>query len=265
MAGTTGRRPTALVTGASTGIGYELALLLARDGYRLVLVSRDPARLADAAARLTATVPGVEIESRAVDLADAGEIQQLCAFASELAPDVLINNAGFGIYGSFLTSDAAAEVEMIATNVTALTLLAKAVLPGMAARRSGRILNVASTASFAPGPFAAVYAASKAYVLSLSESLAEEMRGSGVTVTALCPGPTDTPFIARSSMGATRIFKGPVADAAGVARSGYVALMAGRPVEVAGWLNKLMVFAIRLAPRALVAQVSRRELTPPSK
>lgn len=255
-------RPCALVTGASTGIGFELARLLARDGYRLVLVSRDPARLDEAAARLRREWPETVIELRAVDLADADGMDELCEYAAHLGPDVLVNNAGFGGYGPFVTSQPSEEVAMIATNITALTMLAKAVLPGMLERGAGRILNVGSTASFAPGPFAAVYAATKAYVLSLSEALAEEVSGSGVTVTCLCPGPTETGFARRASMNSTRVFKGPVADAQSVARIGHDAMMAGRRVAVAGPVNKLLIFAIRLVPRSVVAWISRRELSP---
>ncbi|WP_029004347.1 SDR family NAD(P)-dependent oxidoreductase [Azorhizobium doebereinerae] len=254
-------RPCALVTGASTGIGYELALLLARDGHRLVLVSRDRERLESAAARLRAEVPGVAIETHPVDLADPDGLEEVCARAAHLAPDVLVNNAGFGGYGPFARTSPAEEAAMIATNVTALTMLAKAVLPGMLERSTGRILNVGSTASFAPGPFAAVYAATKAYVLSFSEALAEETRGSGVTVTALCPGPTHTRFAARASMGGTRVFRGPVAQAGEVARIGYDALQAGRSVVVVGRVNRLMLFAIRFTPRRIVALISRRELS----
>ncbi|WP_332119831.1 SDR family oxidoreductase [Azorhizobium caulinodans] len=261
-AATADSRPCALVTGASTGIGFELARLLARDGYRLLLVSRDPSRLDDAAAKLRAEWPDVELELRAVDLADADGMDELCEYAAHLGPDILVNNAGFGGYGPFVESRPSDEVAMIATNVTALTMLAKAVLPGMLKRKAGRILNVGSTASFAPGPFAAVYAATKAYVLSLSEALAEEVSGSGVTVTCLCPGPTETGFARRASMSSTRVFKGPVADAAGVARTGYEAMMAGRRLAVPGPVNKLLVFAIRLVPRSVVAFISRRELSP---
>ncbi|GGF49617.1 short-chain dehydrogenase [Azorhizobium oxalatiphilum] len=257
-------QPIALITGASTGIGYELALLLARDGYRLVLVSRDPARLEAAAVSLRREVPGAVVETRTADLADPEETHAACAFAAGLAPDILINNAGFGGYGPFARSSVAEEQAMIATNITALTLLAKAVLPAMLERGSGRMLNVGSTASFAPGPFSAVYAATKAYVLSLSEALSEETRGSGVTVTALCPGPTHTRFADRASIGGTRAFNGPIADARSVAAEGYAALMAGKPVVVTGLVNKLLIFGARLLPRTLVARISRRELTPPS-
>ncbi len=254
--------PWALVTGASSGIGFELARLLAHDGYNLVLVARDSERLEVAAASLRVGTGGrVTVDTRTVDLADADALDELAFFANNLAPDILVNNAGFGVYGPFARTGVAREVEMIATNVTALTVLAKAVLPAMLARGSGRILNVASTASFAPGPFAAVYAATKAYVLSLSEALAEEGRGTGVTVTALCPGPTRTAFARRAGMGQTRVFQGAIAEAGSVAQVGYAAMFAGRPVVVAGRLNKLLVFLVRLVPRQWVVKMSRREFS----
>lgn len=248
--------PLALVTGASSGIGLEFARLLARDGFRLILLARDNRRLA-AAARAIAPVPG-GIELMAVDLSDREAVEELCGHLAALELDVLINNAGFGAYGPFDEIDGALEADMIAANVTALTLITKAVLPGMVARGQGRIVNVASTAAFAPGPFAAVYSATKAYVLSLSEALAEELRDTRIRVTALCPGPTDTAFVERAGMGRTRVFKGPVASAKEVAEAGYAAMLAGRPVAVVGLANRLMTFAVRLAPRALVARLARR-------
>ncbi len=254
--------PLAIVTGASSGIGYELARLLAHDGYRLLLVARDPARLEAAAASLRAGNGGRRlIETHVVDLADPDGLDEMACFANTLCPDVLVNNAGFGGYGPFARTGIAREVEMISTNVTALTVLAKAVLPPMLERGSGRILNVGSTASFAPGPFAAVYAATKAYVLSFSEALSDETRGSGVTVTALCPGPTHTAFAARAGMGETKVFKSTIADAESVAQIGYAAMKAGKPVVVAGRFNKLLVFMVRLVPRSLVVQMSRRAFT----
>ncbi|QTL02339.1 SDR family NAD(P)-dependent oxidoreductase [Aquabacter sp. L1I39] len=248
--------PLALVTGASSGIGLEFARLLARDGFRLILLARDNRRLA-AAARAIAPVPG-GIELMAVDLSDREAVEDLCGRLAALELDVLVNNAGFGAYGPFDEIDGALEADMIAANVTALTLITKAVLPGMVARGQGRIVNVASTAAFAPGPFAAVYSATKAYVLSLSEALAEELRDTRIRVTALCPGPTDTAFVERAGMGRTRVFKGPVASAKMVAEAGYAAMLSGRPVAVVGLANRLMTFAVRFAPRALVARLARR-------
>lgn len=252
------RRPLAVVTGGNGGIGLAFAHELARDGHDLLITGRDTGRLDEAGRALAAA--GAKVETAAVDLADPQALADFAARLAALSPDILVNNAGFGGYGPFARTDAAHEMAMIATNVTALTLLTKAVLPGMLARGSGRILNVASTAAFAPGANSAVYGATKAYVLSLSEAIAEEVSGSGVSVTALCPGPVPTRFAARAGMSFTRIFKGPTLSAEEVARQGYVGLMAGHRLVVPGLSNKVLVFAVRLLPRSLVTRVSRRAL-----
>lgn len=247
----------ALVTGGSGGIGLEFARLLARDGFALILVARDPARLEEAARELR-TAGAAAVQVRVADLCDPAAVDRLAAEIARTELDVLVNNAGFGSYGPFVDADLAATEGMIATNIAALTLLTRAVLPGMLARGQGRIVQVASTAAFAPGPFAAVYAASKAYVLSFSEALSEELSETRIAVTALCPGPTHTGFAARAGMGATRVFRGPVADAQTVAEAGYRAMLAGKRVEVVGLANRLMTFAVRLAPRRFLARISRR-------
>ena len=251
-------RGTALVTGASSGIGHEFAALLARDGFDLVLVARDGARLA-ATARLLRENAGVSVAVLPCDLAASTAAERLVREIEErgIAVDLLVNNAGFNVYGPFARTDGAAELRMLQVHVVTLTHLTKLLLPGMLARRSGRILNVASTGSFAPGPNDAVYCASKAYVLSFSEALAEELRGSGVTVTALCPGPTDTEFAARAGMTGSLLFRGPRATPAAVARAGYRAMQRGRAVAIPGAANWLMVQALRFTPRALVARISR--------
>jgi short-subunit dehydrogenase len=169
-----------------------------------------------------------------------------------------VNNAGFGSLGRFqaLAPDTARNI--IQVNVAALTELTRLFLPGMIARRRGRILNVASTAAFAPGPLMAVYYATKAYVVSFSEALAEELRGSGVSVTVLCPGPTRTEFQAVAGMGSARLFRLPgVMDAAPVARAGYRGMMTGKRMVVPGWTNRGLPFVIRFSPRGVVARVSR--------
>ncbi|MFG1463652.1 SDR family NAD(P)-dependent oxidoreductase [Xanthobacter sp. DSM 24535] len=252
-----GEARLALVTGGNGGIGLEFARLLARDGFALILVARDAVRLEAAAAELRAGGAGA-VSIRAADLADPAAVAQLCREVERLELDVLVNNAGFGAYGPFVDADEALALAMIATNIAALTALTRAALPGMVARGQGRIVQVASTAAFAPGPFAAVYAASKAYVLSFSEALSEELSETRIAVTALCPGPTHTGFAARAGMGATRVFRAQVADAAAVAQAGYRAMLAGKRVEVVGPANRLMTFAVRLLPRGLIARVSRR-------
>jgi uncharacterized protein len=251
---------TALITGASSGIGLELAKLFARDGYDLVLVARRREKLATLGEELGRR-HGIRSRAIAADLADpaapAEVVRQLAAVP--VAVDVLVNNAGFGELGPFANIDLETERRMIQVNITALTDLTKLLLPAMLERRRGRILNVASTAGFAPGPLMAVYYATKAYVISLSEALAEELRGSGVSVTVLCPGPTLTEFQAVAHMETTRLFRlpGMVMDAGAVARAGYAGLMRGKRLVVPGLLNKVLPLVIRFSPRSVVVRVAR--------
>jgi uncharacterized protein len=172
--------------------------------------------------------------------------------------EVLVNNAGYGTSGPFATTELRTELDLLQVNVVALTHLTKLLLPAMLAAKRGRVLNVASTAAFQPGPFMAVYYASKAYVLSFSEALAEELSGSGVTVTTLCPGPVPTGFQARAGVDLTRLVRTPlVMDAAAVARAGYAGLMKGKRLVIPGLGNKLLVQSERLAPRRLVTKIAR--------
>ena len=246
-------RPLALVTGASSGIGAELAVELARAGHDLILTGRDAGRLAEAAARVLAA--GAAAETTVLDLDDGSSVEALVGAVGSRPLAVLVNNAGFGISGPFAEAQPARLAAMVALNITALTLLTRAFLPAMIGRGSGRILNVASTAAFQPCPGMAEYGATKAYVLSLSEAIAEEVAGTGVTVTALCPGATDTRFADRASMGASKLFR-KTSTASEVARTAVKALLGGRRVRIAGWRNAVMAFSIRLAPRTLVARIS---------
>ena len=200
-------RNTALITGASSGIGLELANLFARDGNDLVLVARSEGKLRQIASRLEGEF-GIATRVLAADLAKPHAAQELVMTLNvhKVTIDALVNNAGFGLAGPFVATDLDKELEMIQVNIVALTELTKLLLPGMVTRRSGRILNLASTAAFQPGPLMAVYYATKAYVLSFSEAIADELRDSGVTVTALCPGPTDTGFAAVASLESSRLF-----------------------------------------------------------
>lgn len=258
-------RPWALVTGASGGIGAELARLIAADGYHLVLVARSADALASLGRELEAA-HGTQALVIPLDLACRDAADRLVAELDRRAivPEVLVNDAGVGVYGPHATTPLEAELALLDLNVVTLTVLTKRLLPRLLARGSGRILNVASTAAFTPGPYLAVYYASKAYVLSYSEALGYELKGSGVTVTALCPGPTATGFQARAGMRSPTILGGLVraADAASVARAGYRGLKAGRPRVIPGLVNRLLVAALRVTPRALataaVASLSRR-------
>jgi hypothetical protein len=253
-------RPVALVTGASSGIGLDFARLLAEGGHDLVLVARSAGKLGELAREL-ADRHGAKTRVIAADLSDPGAVPRIAAELARagLEISVLVNNAGYGLFGKFTETDLTAELNMIALNITALTQLAKLVLPGMLARGEGRVLNVASTAAFQPGPLMAVYYASKAYVLSLSEALAEELDGTGVTITALCPGPTQSGFQAGAKMEESKLVKGKkLMTSEEVARIGYAAMMKGKRVVIPGAKNRLMAQSVRFMPRKTVTRIVKR-------
>jgi short-subunit dehydrogenase len=249
----------ALVTGASGGIGRELASLLARDGHDLVLVSRNGVALAELATTLRER-HGVSAKVLPKDLSEPAAPAGIAARleADGIAVEVLVNSAGYGAYGPFAELGAGEQLDMLQVDVVALTHLTRLMLPGMVVRRRGRILNVASTAAFVPGPLMAVYYASKAYVLSLSEALANELEGSGVTVTCLCPGPTATGFQERADMVGSRLFRRPPMSPAAVAAAGYDALVRGDPMAVPGLRNRVLAASIRLVPHRAAARIARR-------
>ncbi|MCU0869052.1 MAG: SDR family oxidoreductase [Burkholderiales bacterium] len=250
-------RPLALVTGASSGIGLELARGLAARRHDLVLVARGAARLEALATELRGA-HGVTVTVLPADLSRRDEVDRVAAAldAGGHTVDVLVNNAGFGLFGLHADTDLAAEQQMLDVNITALTRLVKHFLPGMVRRGRGRILNLASTASFQPGPYMAVYFATKAYVLSYSEAIAEELRGTGVTVTALCPGPTASGFQDAAAMHDSAMVKGKrLPTSAEVARLGLAAMDRGQRVAIHGLLNWLQAQSVRLAPRAMVTRV----------
>jgi short-subunit dehydrogenase len=241
---------TALITGASSGIGLEIARILATD-HDVVLAARSADKLEALAAELgnARVVP--------VDLADPEGPKKLVAEVPSV--DVLVNNAGFGDFGPFAEASETKLDEMMELNVGALTRLSRAYLPGMLVNKRGRIMNVASTASFAPGPLMAVYYATKAYVLSFSEALAEETRGSGVTVTALCPGPTASGFQASAEMEHSALVKGrKLPSSAEVAAYGVKAMQKGDVVAVPGMMNKMMAASPRTSPRWMVRRMVHR-------
>ncbi len=249
---------TALVTGATSGIGWELAKVVAHDGYHVVMVARDEEKLLQRAESLRLS-SGVTVTVMAADLQlPPGVIEvyrELCAH--RIPVHVLVNNAGVGVHGYFAATDWQDELAMLSVNVFALTRLTKLLLPEMLARGEGKILNIASTAAFQPGPLMAVYNASKAYVLSFSQALREELRGSGVTVTTLCPGPTRTNFPARAKARHIRLFQGRLADPAAVARAGYAGLARGQAVVVPGWGNRVGTWLARFLPHPIVVKYAR--------
>jgi hypothetical protein len=248
---------TALVTGASAGLGAELAKLCAAGGYDVVLVARSAARLAELAASL-ASAYGVQARPLVADLGSPSAPPEIFAQMSGTPVDILINNAGIGVRGAYAETDWAKEANLLQVNLVAPAHLTKLFLPEMVRRRGGRILNVASTAAFVPGPFMAMYYASKAFVLSFSEALANEVQGTGVSVTVLCPGPTRTEFAAAAGIVDSNLFDGPTMGAAEVARIGYDAMMAGKSSVIAGARNRWMMRGARLIPRSWVAATTRK-------
>jgi short-subunit dehydrogenase len=257
---------TALITGASAGLGRELAKLAAVDGVNLVLVARRRDRLEELARELSAA-HGVAVTVSAADLADPAAPSAICeqVAAGGIAVDYLVNNAGFGSVGPFAKADLARQLEMITVNVRALVELTHRFLPGMLARKQGRILNIASVAGFVPGPFMATYYASKAFVLSFTEALATELSGTGVTVTASCPGPTKTEFSEVARNDEAKLYRRNVATAETVARHAYRAMLAGTTVAVPGLMNKLLVQSVRTAPRATLCSIVAGLNRPPKQ
>lgn len=244
-----------LITGASTGIGRELARVFAAHGHDLILVARDATKLERLAQELTTKATVIPL-----DLAPPQAACQLYAEVRRQGLDVeiLVNNAGYGLFGKFQDLSMEDQTAMIQLNVVTLTHLTGLLLPEMRRRQSGRILNVASTAAFQPGPLMAVYYATKAYVLSFSEAIANELEGTGITVTALCPGPTESEFQERSGMKESKLVKGKkIMSAAEVAQTGYKGLMAGKTVVIPGVQNWLLAQSVRLAPRKLATRIVR--------
>ncbi|HTM35853.1 MAG TPA: SDR family oxidoreductase [Terriglobales bacterium] len=255
-------QPTALITGASAGIGRELAKLFAQDHYNLVLVARTASRLSQLAAGFEQQY-GISAKPFALDLASGAAPQFLFdqLERENISVEVLVNNAGYGKLGAFSEVAYPESAGQIDLNITALTHLTKLFLRPMLERKSGKILNVASTAGFQPGPLMAVYYATKAYVISFSEALANELQGTGVTVTCLCPGATDTEFQTRAGTEQTTLLrKMRPMEASEVARDGYRALLKGKPLVISGLRNRLLMESLRISPRRVVTAVSRKFL-----
>jgi len=250
-------RETALITGASSGIGLDLAQLMAPD-FDLIITARNQNEL-EKIAREVESAHGNRVHVIPADLTLREAPQQLFSEIERrgLPVDILINNAGFGLYGPFAESDSKTSLAMVEVNIAALTALTRLALPGMIQRKRGRIMNVASTAGFQPGPLMAVYYATKAYVIMFSEAIANELKGSGVSVTCFCPRATATKFAGRANMEESRLFKMGAMKSRDVARAGYKGMMAGKGMVIPGLLNKTIAMSVRFSPRKLVTQISR--------
>jgi short-subunit dehydrogenase len=250
---------TVLITGASSGIGLELAKCFAADGCRLMLVARTQAALEKLASDLrrehhveAVVLPG----DLSLPETPPRIFKELSA--QKIAVDVLVNNAGFGAIGPFDELPLERQLEMLQVNITALTALTGLFLPGMIGRRRGGILNVASLAGFVPGPGMAVYYATKAFVLSFTEALAGELEGTGLKVTALCPGPTTTNFGNVAGSKNVKLLRTSRMTGEEVARFGHQAFRCGRVVAVPGLQGKFLIALVRILPRALVRKIARR-------
>jgi uncharacterized protein len=247
----------ALITGASGGIGLELAKIHASKGDDLVLVARSKDKLDALKAELESKFK-VSVYVIKKDLSKENSAQEVFEETEKQALniDYLINNAGFGDYGSFIETDGNKEQQMLQLNISSLTHFSKLYLPEMVKRKNGKVMNVASTAAFQPGPFMAVYFATKAYVLSFSEAINEELKGTGVTVTALCPGPTESGFISVAAMSESPLVKDrKLPSSLSVAEFAYRAMMKGKAVAVHGLLNKILACSVRFTPRFLVVKI----------
>lgn len=248
---------TALITGATGGIGYELAKCCAEHGIDLVLVGRSPEKLAKVKEQLV-TDNDISATTIQVDLSSSDAPSMIADHLKKQKITVthLINNAGFGDFGPFIQTEWAKEEAMMQVNMQAVVHLTKLIIPGMVERGSGRVLNLASTAAFQPGPWMAVYYATKSFVLSFSEALSYELKDTGVTVTALCPGPTRSGFQKQAHIEDSKLVKDrALPTAAEVARYGFDAMISGRPVAIHGFMNKIMARLVGLLPRRMVVSI----------
>lgn len=248
---------TALITGASGGIGYELARIHASNGHHVILVARNGQKLKTITSELQSDF-NITAESIPMDLSAGGAAQNLFNKLKDRQIDFLVNNAGFGDHGFFHETDPQRNRDMINLNVLALTELTRLFLPGMIEREKGKIMNVSSTAAFPPGPVMAVYYATKHYVQAFSEGIANELKGTGVTVTALCPGPTASNFANAANIEGGKLFHRKIPSSAHVAQYGFKAMMKGKTVAIHGAQNRLLAFSIRFMPRKLTANIVRK-------
>jgi short-subunit dehydrogenase len=254
------KRETVLITGASSGIGYEFAKRFAKEQYNIVAVARSENKLQALKEELEAQY-GIQVWIYKKDLSNQDEVSALYKEIKKenITIDILINNAGFGLFGEFTETNLDEELNMIDLNIKTLTHLTKLVVVDMVKRNKGKILNVASTAAFQPGPLMAVYYATKAYVLSFTEALENELKGTNVTVSALCPGPTATGFAGRANLGQSKLFKSVgVMNVHQVVEVGYDGLLKGKTIIIPGLKNRLLTIGIRFLPRKMVTSIVRK-------
>lgn len=250
---------TVLITGATTGIGYEMSRLFAMNGYNLVIVARNHSQLEQLRQHWEKDF-GVKIHVIVKDLSKQSSVEEIMNYLDENKIDIniLINNAGFGLFGPFVETPIEQELEMIQVNIVALTYLTKRLIPKMIHNKKGKILNVASIAAFQPGPLMSVYYATKAYVLSFSEALTNELAEHGILVSVLCPGPTNTEFEKRANLNQSKLFQRNVMNPEEVAKIAYRQFMKGKTMIVPGTTNWILVRSTRLLPRKMVTGIVRK-------
>ncbi len=252
-------KKTALITGASGGIGYELAKIFAKNNTNLILVARNKNKLDELKNELENQF-GISVYTIGKDLSIRESVSELYEETKKqnIPVEYLINNAGFGDFGMFTDTDWDKEERMINLNMKTLTLLTKLYIREMTERGSGKVMNVASTAAFQPGPLMAVYCSTKSYVLNFSQAINNEVKSRGVTVTALCPGPTESGFQDASGMKESKIVtKIKMPSSKTVAEYGYKAMMKGKPVAIHGYMNKILALSVRFMPRNVVVKITR--------
>ncbi|WP_129689797.1 SDR family NAD(P)-dependent oxidoreductase [Gottfriedia acidiceleris] len=252
---------TVLITGPTEGIGYELTKLFAKDHFNLVLVARNKTKLEEMANSLMKQF-NIKVLVISEDLSKANSAKSIFdqVLKSQMEIDILVNNAGVALYGDFGQTDLKKELTMIQLNIVTLTELVKYFLPNMLQKKSGQIINIASTSAFQPGPKMSVYAASKAYVLSFSEALSEELRHTGVSVTAVCPGPTRTGIINSSGGNNSKLFKGKIMTPKKVAKLTYKAVSKKETIIITGFKNKILAQSVRFIPRSIVRKLAKKLL-----
>ncbi len=258
---------TALITGAASGLGFEFSLLLAKDSYNLILVDIDASKLGEVKNHIE-KVYNSHIVILIKDLSELNIAREIFCTIKDTQVDVLINNAGFGLFGAFSVTDWQRESEMLNLHINTTTQLTKLLLEGMVERGDGKILNISSLAAFLPGPLMAIYYASKAYILSFSQAIANELKGTGVTVTALCPGQTKTAFQEvvfntsfqefDSDSSCKNKFDYSMACPKGVAKYGYKAMLNGKTVAIPGRFNKFLATLSRFVPRKMTTSIVRK-------